>query len=230
VTKERAVTKQKSFKRRVRERVSKTGESYTAARSHVSNKRTRVQTAHTRLAADTKPVSDAKILEETGKEWDAWLSLLDRWGARDKKHGETVDFLIAEHQVAHWYAQAITAGFERARGIKIKHQQADGFTISASKTIAVPVDVLFDAFVNSRMRRKWLTEGVMTLRTSQSNYTARFNWKDGSTRVNVAFIDKGPSKTTVAVSHEKLPDADEAETAKASWRERLAHLKSVLES
>lgn len=70
----------------------------------------------------------------------------------------------------------------------------------------------------------------MSLRTSQSNYTARFNWEDGSTRVNVAFIDKGPSKSTVAVSHEKLADADEAERAKASWRERLADLKSFLES
>jgi hypothetical protein len=48
--------------------------------------------------------------------------------------------------------------------------------------------------------------------------------------VNVAFIDKGPSKATVAVAHEKLPDADEAETAKASWRARLADLKSFLES
>jgi hypothetical protein len=224
------MTKQKSFKRRVRERASKTGESYTAARSNVAKKRTRVQAAHTRLAADTKPVSDAKILEETGKEWEAWLSILDRWGARDKKHGETVDFLMAEHEVAHWYAQAITAGFERARGMKVKHQKADGFSITASKTISVPVDVLFEAFVNSRRRRKWLTDGAMSLRTSQSNYTARFNWGDGSTRVNVAFIDKGSTKSTVAVSHEKLPDADEAETAKAFWKERLVDLKSFLES
>ena len=224
------MTKQKSFKRRVRERASKTGESYTAARSHVAEKRTRVQAAHTRLAADTKPVSDAKILEATGREWAAWLSILDRWGARKKKHGETVDYLMAEHEIAHWYAQAITAGFERARGMKIKHQKADGFSISASKTIGVPVDVLFEAFVNSRRRRKWLTDGAMSLRTSQTNYTARFNWEDGSTRVNVAFIDKGPAKSTVAVSHEKLPDADEAETAKISWRERLADLKSLLES
>ena len=63
------MTKEKTFKRRVRERMSKTDESYTTARSHVSKKRARVQAAHTRLASDDKPVSDAKILEETGKEW-----------------------------------------------------------------------------------------------------------------------------------------------------------------
>jgi hypothetical protein len=32
------------------------------------------------------------------------------------------------------------------------------------------------------------------------------------------------------VAHEKLPDPDEAEAAKALWKERLAELKSFLES
>jgi hypothetical protein len=32
------------------------------------------------------------------------------------------------------------------------------------------------------------------------------------------------------VAHERLPDADEAETTKLSWRERLSDLKSFLES
>jgi hypothetical protein len=43
-------------------------------------------------------------------------------------------------------------------------------------------------------------------------------------------MDKGPSKSAVAVAHERLPDADEAETTKLSWRERLSDLKSFLES
>jgi hypothetical protein len=34
----------------------------------------------------------------------------------------------------------------------------------------------------------------------------------------------------VAVAHERLADADDAETAKALWKERLARLKSFLES
>jgi hypothetical protein len=32
------------------------------------------------------------------------------------------------------------------------------------------------------------------------------------------------------VSHERLPDADAAESAKIAWKERLAALKSVMES
>jgi hypothetical protein len=228
-TKEVVVTEDKSFKRRVRERMSKTGESYTAARGHVAQKRDRVKAARTRLAADAKPVSDQKIKEATGRTWEAWLSILDRWGARDRKHGETVDFLMT-HDVEGWYAQAIAVGYERSRGMRLKHQQADGFTIYASKTIAVPIDVLFNAFVDSRKRKRWLTDGAMSLRNSRPGLTARFNWEDGSTRVTVSFEDKGPSKSTVAVAHERLADPDEAETAKALWKERLVRLKSFLES
>lgn len=82
------MTEQKSFKRRVRERMSKTGESYTAARTQVAQKRDRVKAARTRLAATDERVSDAKIKQATGKKWDQWFSILDRWGARTKKHGE----------------------------------------------------------------------------------------------------------------------------------------------
>ena len=223
------MTKGASFKRRVRDRMSKTGESYAAARSQVSQKRDRVQAAHTRLAATEDRPTDDKVAAVTGRRWEAWFSLLDRWGARQRTHSETAAFLMEEHDVPGWWAQSITVWYQRARGMRLKHQQADGFTIYASKTIAVPLDVVFDAFVEPRLRRTWLTDGTMSLRTSQPGHTARFDWGDGSTRVIVSFEAKGPAKATVAMAHERLPDADEAESAKASWRARLAHLKSVLE-
>lgn len=223
------MTEKKSFKRRVRGRMSKTGESYTAARTQVAQKRDRVNAARTRLAAANDRSSDDKIKYATGKKWDQWFSILDRWGASNKKHGAIARFLTDKHGVPGWWAQSITVWYERARGMRLKHQQADGFTISASKTIAVSAEALFDAFVNARTRRKWLTDGTMSLRTSQPGRTARFNWEDGSTRVNVSFSAKGPSKSMVAVAHERLADADEAETAKALWKERLAELKSFLE-
>ena len=224
------MTKEKSFKRHVRERMSKTGERYTSARSQVSQKRDRVQAARTTLAAADRPASDSKVEEVTGRTWEAWFSILDRWGARERKHGETVGFLMDEHGVEAWWAQAITYSYERSRGMRLKHQQADGFTVWVSKTIAVPVEAVFGAFVDLRQRKSWLIDGTMSLRTSQPGRTARFDWENGSTRVSVSFEEKGPSKTAVAVAHERLPDAEEAETTKAAWRQRLAGLKAFLES
>src|SRR4029453_19636475 len=118
----------------------------------------------------------------TGPRWEGGFAPLDRGGAREGKHGETVPFLMEEHDVPGWWAQSITVWYERARGMRLKHQQADGFTIYASKTIAVPVEVLFDAFVNTRSRRRWLTDGTMSLRTSQPGHPARFDWGDGRPR------------------------------------------------
>jgi hypothetical protein len=224
------MTTQKLFKRRVRERMSKTGESYTAARRHVALTRDRLASAGSGLASATELASDQKISEATGRSWKAWLSLLDRWGARLRKRGDTVDFLMAEHAVAGWWAQTIATGYERARGMRLKHQQPDGFTISASKTVGVSIGVLFDAFANEPTRGQWLIDGSMSLRTSQLDRVARFDWGDRQTRVSVTFEAKGPSKSTVAVTHERLADPDAAEAAKAAWKERLAGLKSLLES
>ena len=46
----------------------------------------------------------------------------------------------------------------------------------------------------------------------------------------MSFESKGPSKATVFVSHERLPDADTAEAMKAYWRSALVDLKAHLES
>jgi hypothetical protein len=223
------MTKEASFKRRVRERMSKTGESYAAARSQVAHKRDRVQAASARLADTADRPAEDKLVEATGAGWEAWFALLDRWGARQRRHGEIAAHLVDDHGVPGWWSQAITVWYERARGLRLKHQQADGFTVYASKTVAVPLDDVFDAFVDARARRKWLTDGAMRMRTSQPGRTARFDWEGGPTRVSVAFDEKGPAKVTVSVAHERLPDPDEAETAKAAWRARLVDLRSFLE-
>lgn len=224
------MTTQKLFKRRVRERMSKTGESYSAARRQVVLGRDRLEAARTRLASAKELASDEKLTDATGRNWEAWLSVLDGWGAGDRKHREIADFLIADQAVPGWWAQAITTGYERARGLRLKHQQPDGFTVYASKTVGVPIGVLFDAFVDKRAREQWLTDGPMSLRTSQPDKVARFDWGDGPTRVLVTFEEKGPSKSTAYVAHERLADADAAEAAKTSWKERLTALKSLLES
>ena len=166
----------------------------------------------------------------TGKTWDEWFPILDAWGANEKTHTEIARYVSQEHGVPGWWSQAVTVAYEQARGMRLKYERPDGFSVTASKTIAVPVDVLFDAFVDDVRRKEWLADGSMSLRTAQPDRSARFDWEDGSTRVNVGFTEKGPSKSSVAVAHERLPDADEAETAKARWKARLIDLKASVES
>lgn len=224
------MTTEKLFKRRVRERMSKTGESYITARGHVARNRERLQDDRSRLESARELASDAKLTEATGRDWQGWLAILDAWGARDRNHTETARYLVDEQGVPGWWAQSITNGYERARGLRVKHQQPNGFTIYASKTVGVSLEVLFRAFVDDHMRAQWLSDGSMSLRSSQPEKVARFDWAGGPTRVMVTFEEKGPMKSTAYVAHERLPDAETAETAKARWKERVAALKSCLEA
>jgi hypothetical protein len=47
--------------------------------------------------------------------------------------------------------------------------------------------------------------------------------------VIATFDPKAPAKTSAAVAHERLPDPDEAEGARAAWWARLGALKVFLE-
>jgi hypothetical protein len=220
------MTTQQSFKRRIRARMEKTGESYTAARAQ--------------LLPDPEPetvpgyeprMADEKVQAATGRVWADWFALLDEWGAVDRAHPEIATWLNAEHGVPGWWAQTVTVEYERARGLRPFRGDRDGtHNVSASKTIAAPVDELFDAWTDPDRRVRWLGDVELRERTSRPPRTARYDWEDGSTRVIVGFEAIGEAKSRVALSHERLPDEDEAVRLKAFWRERLAELKRQLEA
>jgi hypothetical protein len=150
-------------------------------------------------------------------------------GATDRRHGEVAAYVAEEHGTDGWSAQAITVSFERARAGRAVGQHADGFTVSATKTVAVPVERLYDALLDDSLRAGWLPDGELRERTATKPKSARFDWGDGGTRVHVVFWTKGEGKSAVAVSHERLPDVGEAERMKAFWRERVSALKEILE-
>lgn len=220
------MTKQRTFKQRVRARMAKTGESYTAARRVLIAKGDRPDDAGVTFEP---PVSDAAVREATGRGWSEWLALLDEWGALQRSHTEIARWVSEDHGVPGWWAQSVTVGYERARGLRAPGQRPDGWSVSASKTIAVPVDVLFSAFADGSLRERWLPGAELHVRTMTPCRSARYDWEDGSTRVYVGFTDRGDGKSSVAVQHERLPDAETAEEMKAWWRERVAVLKDVLE-
>jgi hypothetical protein len=218
------MTRQKSFKRIVRARMEKTGESYTAAR------RSLLAGAGSKAAAGpTLTVSDEVIRRRTGRGWEDWFDLLDRWGAVERPHREIARWLGSEHGIDGWSAQSVTVSYERARNLRAVGERPDGFSVTAQKTVGVPVDRLFDAFVDEALRRKWLPDGDLRERTATKPRTARFDWADGATRVVVGFTPKDEATSVVALEHERLPDAREAERMKTFWRERVSALKEFLE-
>ena len=222
------MTRQKSFKRLVRSRMEKTGESYVVARAALLA--TEGPTTEER-SEERSPLSysEETVRRRTGRGWEAWFDLLDEWSAADRPHPEIARWLSEVHGVDGWDAQAVTVSYERVRGLRAVGERVDGFAISASRTVAVPVDRLYAAFVDESLRRHWLPGDRLRERTTTKPRSARFDWGDGETRVRVGFTAKGEAKSTVALAHERLADAQEAEGMKAFWRERLAALREVLE-
>lgn len=59
--------------------------------------------------------------------------------------------------------------YEEARGLRPPGVRPDcTFEVSATKTMAAPVECVFDAFVNTDERNTWLTDGKMSLRYPRS--------------------------------------------------------------
>jgi uncharacterized protein YndB with AHSA1/START domain len=221
------MTVHKSFKRLVRARMGKTGESYTAARAMLLQADQATEAPALRLST-----SDEKIRERTGRGWEEWFAILDEWGAAERPHREIARWL-ADYQGLHplaWNVQAVVSSYELTRGLRQVGEKDDGFAVTASRTVAVDVERLYDAFVQERRRAGWLPDGRLATRTATRPKSARFDWADGPTRVNVTFLAKGQGKSTVALEHRRLADAEEADRMKAYWRDRLASLKHALEA
>ena len=198
------MTEHKSFKRLVRARMAKTGESYTAARVMLLRAVESEGTNGVRLAT-----SDEQIRRRTGRGWEEWFAMLDAWGAAERTHRDIARW-VAEQQGVEplaWNAQAIAGSYELARGLRAVGEKEDGFAITASKTVGVEVQRLFDAFLEVPLRERWLPDGELSERTATKPKSARFDWGDGRTRINVTFLVKEASKSTVALEHRRLADA-----------------------
>ena len=220
------MTEDKARKRSIRARMSKTGESYTAARRHVMKL---ADKPSPRLDVDLGKSEEA-IKRGSGKSWDEWFVILDAWGATKRTHGEIAAYVQKEHDVSGWWAQTVTVGYERGRGMRRVHERTDGFYVSISKTFPVGVKRLFEEFADSRKRNRWLESGTLRSRTSQPGKTARFDFHDGASRVHTYFTSKGRGKSTVTIQHERLADERAVEDKRLFWKERLSQLAKRLES
>jgi Domain of unknown function (DUF4287) len=211
------MTESKHLKRRVRERMAKTGERYTAARANVVAK-----------AAAPEPEIDAgpgpsgeKVVAATGRELRDWFALLDEHEATRWSHTEIARWLRDEQGVAGWWSQFVTVAYERVRGLREVHQTANGFEAGASRTFALAAAELFDAL------HERLTAEAVGVRTATPPRSARYDLPEG--RMHLVVDGKGDGKATAHLVHHKLADGAAVARHKARWRAWLTDAKAELE-
>ena len=234
----------KDLKRLVRARMRKTGEAYTAARSHIITKPkaktvSKAASASAPLAtpasaakqtdyAAVAGMSDEKLKAKTGCTWERWVYALDRRGAEQMSHRDIAALVSETYKVDGWCSQTVTVGYERIKGLRARGQRRDGtYEASKSRTFNVPVTALFDAWADASVRRRWLNGASVKVRTATAPKSMRLDWTDRSI-IAVGFAAKGRSKSSVAVQHTKLPDRTTADRLKQYWSDRLDALGEVL--
>lgn len=241
--------REKDLKRLVRARMKKTGESYTSARAQLLRKSPAKKAAKTAVSpkgVSAPPasaasaatsmdyatlagmMSDAIIKEKTGRMWEEWVRTLDRHDAAQMAHRDIAALVSSTYKVPAWWTQTVTVGYERIKGLRAKGQRRDGtYEANKSRTFDVPVETLFDAWANASVRKRWLDEAGVKVRTATAPKSMRLGLADGNI-IAVGFSPKGNGKSSVAVQHMKLPDRETANRLKVYWSERLDALGEVL--
>ena len=219
----------KDRKRIIRERMKKTGESYTTARAHVLSKNPSNRPAAPALdLAALAGMKDDAIAAKTGRTWRQWVRALDADGAAAMPHREIAEIVHKKHRVGDWWAQSVTVGYERIKGLRERGQRRNGtYEATKSRTFNVPVNTLFDAWADDAARRRWLDGVKAVVRTARAPKSMRLQWPDG-TLVAVGFMAKGHGKSAVALAHTKLRDRAASGNAKEYWTGRLDALGSLL--
>ncbi|HWJ13584.1 MAG TPA: hypothetical protein VNS10_07560 [Gemmatimonadaceae bacterium] len=233
----------KDFKRVVRARMRKTGESYTAARAQLLRETPAPrakQPPKRRTARPTPPssivppaqyagvagMSDAAVKEGTGCTWERWVNSLDYHQAYTWSHRDIAKYLREKYKTPSWWTQMVTVGYERIKGLRAPGQQRSGsYTVTRSKTVRAPLTALFAAFENDEQRARWLPSAQ--LKRATKNKSLRLLLDDGS-QVVAGFTSKGDGKSQVAVEQTGLANSAAAAECKSAWSSRLENLAAQL--
>lgn len=222
------MTKQESFKRAVRARMTKTGEKYGAARRAL-------------IAGQAQPwveepeTSDEAVKAGTGRTWDEWCAIIDEWPERADGHAAMARRMGDEHLENGWWAQTVIVGYERIRGLRTKYLRADGtFAGSVTRTIDVdPAELRADLFDPARQAA--IVGGGPTtggaadpaalqveLRSRPSSKRVRWAIDPDHGSPEFSIEARPDGRVRVSIQHESLPSTEAVEAWKKFWADWLA--------
>lgn len=173
-------------------------------------------------------MSDAAVKAKTGKDWAGWFGALDKAGAAKLKHPQIAQLLHEKHGVAGWWSQMVTVEYELARGLRVRHQTATGFSISASKTLATSLAALYAATSNAAKRKQWFPKGELKVSSQTRNKYFRGTW-NGDARLEIGFYATEGGKAQIAIQVNKLASRADVDRERAAWKAALAKLQKLLE-
>jgi hypothetical protein len=171
-------------------------------------------------------MSDVAVKAKTGKDWASWFGALDKAGAAKLKHPQIAQLLHEKHGVAGWWCQMVTVEYELARGLRVRHQTATGYSVSASKTIATTVSALYAATSNAARRKQWFPKGELEVSSQTKDKYFRGAWNGA--RLEIGFYAK-EGKAQIAIQVNKLAKRADVDRERAAWKAAVVKLQKLLE-
>jgi hypothetical protein len=183
-----------------------------------------------KLKAYVPSMSDAAVRAKTGKDWAGWFGALDKAGAAKLDHRTIAAILSEKHGIPGWWCQMVTVEYERARGLRVRHETASGFSVAISKTIATTLPDLYEATASAARRKKWFPAGAFELSSQTKDKYVRGSWNENA-RLEIGFYAKGAGKAQIAVQLNKLARKAEVEVQRSAWKRALDKLaaRSILD-
>ncbi|WP_108667096.1 hypothetical protein [Euzebya rosea] len=218
------MTTQQTFKRRVRERMARTGERYAQARRVLLEQQAAAPRVDGRAWVSQPEMSDEAIRSNTGRGWDEWCDLIEAFDGHTDGHSAVVEHLMEVHGLTGWWAQGVTVSWERITGQRLPFQQSDGlFASSRTRTVAVDADELRELLLDAD-GRDHLFGGMPTeLRSRPTSKNVRIAMEEGS--VEFTLTPKPDGRTAVNVAHTRLPDHTVVPAWQDFWTEWLEALE-----
>jgi hypothetical protein len=244
------MTRQQTFKRRVRDRMAKTGESYTTARRQLLASagdlfdEPREDSSAPTTAAPPSAAQRARrqllerrrawVGEATGRQMDEWIRLLDQAGARDLTHNQIWRWLAEAGEVADGsLREAITITYEQEIGRREMGQSCEGdYPASVSRPLKATVDEVLQRWLELIGGTRSFNGAKLVAEPSVSA-TEKFRyWRakltDG-TRVTVTIWRMPDGRASLGIQQRAFPDRASADASKAYWKQFLAPLTAGLD-
>lgn len=206
------MTTQESFKRRIRARMAKTGERYGAARRALIEQ---VEQPSDNGWVSQPDASDESVRAATGRGWDEWCTVIDDHPVRAEGHTAIAAY-VGGLGVDSWWAQTVTVGYERIRGLRLPYQNHDGtFTAARSKTITVDATALRGTLLDDAERSVLFPAFETQLRSRPTSKNVRLAIGDGTVEFTLAPATNG--RTKISVAHTKLATTEDVTIWRAFW-------------
>lgn len=195
-------------------------------------------------------MSAENITAKTGKTWDEWFAVLDAFDGLRKGRREMNNYLYNELKVDAWWTTTLVNTYEEARGLREKDGRLKGYTICATKTIAVDAETCFTAFATAEALQAWFSDRVDLDFTVGGRFSTddgnagefkkirpgkdiRITWEQspgGATVADIVFQAKGAGKCGLMITHDRIQTREEADGLRAAWGAALDRLKTLLEN